>query len=567
MIIRLLRRPASRNDTPDELACSCGHRYRAGAHYCRRCGAFVGDPSIMPIPQAASALTGPTPGRLPELRRPTGVTASLVRSRRRDVRRGTKQVQHRVLEVPDEQSARRTLTRPQIVVVRFLAAVVGMALVVNLTFAVTALVALATLLYVGALVFRLRIFARALKAPEVLTVSDAEARAIWDRSLPNYTVLVPAYQEPEVIGDLIRQLDRLEYPTDRLDIKLLLEEDDVETLRAAQAAMSGPQYEIVRVPYSEPRTKPKALNVGLRRARGRRGQGLVTIYDVEDRPDPLQLRRAVAAFRQLGPSIACLQAKLAYHNANQNIITRWFTVEYSMWFGQLLPGLVALRAPLPLGGTSNHFRREVLEALGGWDPYNVTEDADLGIRLHRAGYRTGVLDSVTYEEANSDFVNWIKQRSRWYKGYLQTWLVHMRNPAQLWRDLGPRGFIGFNLFVGGTPLLALINPVFWGMALLWFVAHPAWIAALFPGWLYYVSLVCLVFGNFAFVYTTMVAARVADRPKLVIASVLSPAYWGMMSIAAIKAVMQLVNAPSFWEKTFHGLDRGDSTEMPERAAA
>jgi cellulose synthase/poly-beta-1,6-N-acetylglucosamine synthase-like glycosyltransferase len=328
---------------------------------------------------------------------------------------------------------------------------------------------------------------------------------------------------------------------------------------------------VLRLLPSEPRTKPKACNVGLGRARG----SFVTIYDAEDRPDPLQLRRAVAAFRRLPPEVACLQAKLSYHNAEQNLLTRWFTAEYALWFGQLLPGLVKLGAPVPLGGTSNHFRRQILVRLGGWDPFNVTEDADLGVRLHRLGFRTGVLDSTTLEEANSDLVNWAKQRSRWYKGYLQTWLVHMRHPRQLWQQLGAKGFIGFNLFVGGTPFLAMLNPVFWAMTALWFMARPPIILELFPAWLYYTSLICLVAGNFAFLYTAVVGARVLGRPNLVFAALLSPAYWVMMSVAAIKAMVQLVAAPTFWEKTVHGLDeraieiRGTAadTATPEKGSS
>lgn len=452
-------------------------------------------------------------------------------------------------------------------ILRFAGAALVLAGVVNLVGTALLVISLVTTLYVAAFVYRIRTFSRALQRDPSMVVSDSEARKLWDRSLPTYTVLVPAFREPEVIARLIKELDQLEYPRDRLNIKLLLEEDDEETITAAAAAVSGPHFQIVRVPFSVPRTKPKALNYGLSLARGRRDRGLVTIYDAEDRPDPLQLRRAVAAFRRLPRSVACLQAKLGYYNADQNIITRWFTIEYAMWFSQLLPGLVTQSAPIPLGGTSNHFRRDALEAAGAWDPHNVTEDADLGIRLHRAGFRTGVLESTTLEEANSDFVNWVKQRSRWYKGYMQTWLVHMRHPVQLWRELGPWGFVGFNLFVGGTPFLALINPVFWGLTAVWFVGRPEFIVQLFPGWLYYVSLLCLVFGNFAFAYIAMVSARATGSPRLVLTAMISPLYWVMMSIAAIKAALQLGPAPSFWEKTFHGLDQPVPAEVHDRAAA
>jgi cellulose synthase/poly-beta-1,6-N-acetylglucosamine synthase-like glycosyltransferase len=417
-------------------------------------------------------------------------------------------------------------------------------------------IAVITALYIAAFTFRIWIFKRALGAPDVIEVADDVARSIPERDLPIYTILVPAYREPEVIGSLLAAIEAIDYPRHLLDVKLLLETDDPETYWAILRAKPAPYVDVIRVRPIGPKTKPKACNIGLAQAKGE----YVTIYDAEDWPEPLQLRRVVAAFRSAPPRVACLQAKLSYRNPDQNLITRWFTIEYAMWFQQFLPGLVSLGAPVPLGGTSNHFRRPILEALGAWDPHNVTEDADLGIRLHRAGYRTGVLESTTLEEANSDFVNWVKQRSRWYKGYLQTWLVHMRDPQRLWHELGARSFLGFQLFVAGTPLLALLNPVFWGLTAVWFLAAPNVIETLFPAWLYYPSLLCLVVGNFLFLYTSMISARMTGRPGLVFAAALMPIYWVMMSIAAIKAAVQLINAPSFWEKTAHGLDAPPTPE-------
>lgn len=454
-------------------------------------------------------------------------------------------------------TAQQTLTRAQYVALGVVAAVIGLSAAVAPITTAIGLIGLATLLYLAALVYRLEAYSLALRNPRVATVTDAEARSIPDADLPVYTVLVPAYREPTVIGALILRLSELEYPKDKLDIRLLLEEDDHETIAAASAALPGRQFTIVRVPNSQPKTKPKACNYGLQDARG----DFLTIYDAEDHPEPLQLRRAVFAFRQLPSSVACLQAKLSYYNAEQNLLTAWFAIEYAMWFSFLLPGLVAQRGPLPLGGTSNHFRGEVLRAVGGWDPYNVTEDADLGIRLARLGYETQVLDSTTHEEANSDVINWVKQRSRWYKGYLQTWLVHMRHPMALGRQLGWRGFIGFNLFVAGTPVLSLINPVFWILTLLWFTVHPAVILVLFPAWLYYLGLAVMVAGNFLLFYTWLVTARITGSRRLVFASLLVPVYWALMSLAGIKALVQLISAPSFWEKTVHGLD-GSQAHQP-----
>jgi cellulose synthase/poly-beta-1,6-N-acetylglucosamine synthase-like glycosyltransferase len=375
-------------------------------------------------------------------------------------------------------------------------------------------------------------------------------------------VLVPAYREPEVIGDVIAAIGALDYPADRLDVRLVLEADDEATIAAARATIAGKPIRIVLVPSAEPRTKPKACNFGLQGAPGE----FVTVFDAEDRPEPLQLRRAVVALRRLGDGYACVQARLGYFNSRQNLITRWFSIEYANWFGLLLPGLVSVGAPVPLGGTSNHFHAALLRDLGAWDAFNVTEDADLGIRLARLGYAVGVLDSLTEEEANSDFVNWVKQRSRWYKGYLQTWLVHMRSPGAVHRDLGWRGVLGLHLFVLGTPLMALVNPLFWAMTIVWYAQQPEGIALLFPPSVYYIALFCFLIGNAAVVYMNLVTTRIMGRPGLMAAALAVPLYWVMMSAAAAKAVFQLVCTPFYWEKTSHGLD-DQPAPVNEQAAA
>lgn len=419
-------------------------------------------------------------------------------------------------------------------------------------------IGLATVVYSAAVIYRVVLVKAGLAGTDLVRVTDEEARAIADADLPVYTVLVPAYREPEVIATVIESMAAIDYPTDKLDVRLLLEEDDVETIRVARRTVEGSPVRIVLVPAAEPRTKPKACNYGLQSARGE----FVTIYDAEDKPEPLQLRRAVVALGRLGAGYACVQARLGYFNSRQNLITRFFTVEYGNWFRFLLPGLVSVGAPIPLGGTSNHFRAGLLRSIGAWDAYNVTEDADLGIRLARLGYKVGVLDSVTDEEANSDFVNWIKQRSRWYKGYLQTWLVHMREPRTVHRELGWRGALGLHLFVLGTPLTALINPIFWALAVLWAVQQPAWVAELFPAQTYYLALACFVFGNAAVIYMGMLTISELKRPDLLMAALLVPLYWLMMSVAAAKATYQLIVNPSYWEKTSHGLAANADTTRP-----
>ena len=448
-----------------------------------------------------------------------------------------------------EMSAFRTLGRSQAWIL--LALTVGLVLSLRAAALPTliAVNALSTLAYALVLAYGVLWFVKGLAPVRLVSVSDEEARTMPESQLPVYTVLVAAYREAAVIAETIKALESLDYPVSRMEIKLLLEADDTETIAAARAAAPAPHIEIVEVPYSPPRTKPKACNYGLQFARGQ----LVTLFDAEDRPDPLQLRRAAVAFARLDPSVACLQAKLHYHNPDQNFITRLFAAEYITWFARMLPALSGMAAPIPLGGTSMHIRRDVLDRVGAWDPHNVTEDADLGVRLNRLGYRTLILDSVTYEEANSDFINWIKQRSRWYKGYLQTWLVHMRDPARLWHELGPLGFIGLNAVVGATPIVALLNPVLWLLFLAWFAGRLGLVQALFPAWVLYPAVACALLGNALALVRTAVSVRAAGHTELLPWLLLMPIYWMMMSLAAIRALAQLLVSPWHWEKTTHGL--------------
>ncbi len=462
-----------------------------------------------------------------------------------------------------EFSANRTVTRNQAAVMLCVAAVVLLGILVHPTALVIAVLAVTTASYLVSLTYRLILLRIGLRNPAEIRISDEEARSIADDALPVYTVLVPAYHEAALIPRTVAALAGLAYPPERLDVKLLLEADDRETIAAARSIDGVLKPEIVLIPPGFPRTKPKACNFGLLQARGE----FITIYDAEDRPEPLQLRRAVAAFRQLPPLVACLQAKLSYHNASQNLITRWFTAEYEAWFSLFLPALARIGGPIPLGGTSMHIPKSVLEAVGAWDPYNVTEDADLGVRLQRFGYQVAVLDSTTLEEANSDFVNWVRQRSRWYKGYLQTWLVHMRHPVRLWREIGGRAVLGINLLLGAVPLLAVLNPFFWLLTVLWFLVKPHWLVAVLPAPIYYPALISMLAGNFVAFYTSVIAIRVRDRTELLPALVLSPLYWAMMSIAAIRALAQLLIAPSFWEKSVHGLDPTPAVDLvPDHAA-
>ena len=316
-------------------------------------------------------------------------------------------------------------------------------------------------------------------------------------------------------------------------------------------AASDSRFSVIRVPPGTPRTKPRACNYAMPFVLGE----FTVIFDAEDRPEPDQLRKAVAAFRAAPDNIACLQARLNFYNANENWLTRMFALDYALWFDYLLPGLDRLNIPMPLGGTSNHFRTTALRAIHGWDPYNVTEDADIGIRLARLGLRVHTLDSTTFEEATNGFGNWLRQRSRWLKGYMQTWLVHMRSPIALLRHAGLGGFIGFQLFVGGTFLSALVNPLLWAIFLLSNLFGISVFAVPAAGVVSYVSIASLVAGNGMFAYLAMLAPLRRDWLELTPYGLTAPLYWLLISCAGLRAFCQLFTRPWHWEKTAHGLSK------------
>ncbi|MEL7489195.1 MAG: glycosyltransferase family 2 protein [Pseudomonadota bacterium] len=375
----------------------------------------------------------------------------------------------------------------------------------------------------------------------------SEKAGLADEALPTVTILLPLYDEAGSLALLSAAIDRLDYPADKIDVKLLLEEDDHETIAAAQRLGLDLKYDMIVLPPSEPRTKPKACNHALYLARG----DLVVIYDAEDMPEADQLRKTAAVFAHAGDDVACVQARLNYYNAKENWLTRLFALEYALWFDSLLPALEKIRAPIPLGGTSNFFRTDILRRIGGWDPYNVTEDADLGMRLSRFGYRTSIVNSTTFEEANSQIGNWTRQRSRWMKGYLQTWLVHMREPVQFFKAAGWRGFLTTQLFLAGTVFSALINPVLWFVFLWWLATGSDAIASAFPGPLMAINIFILLFGNAAFIGLALIAPIKRGWTELCPYALLSPVYWWMTTFAAYKAVWQLLTRPHFWEKTDH----------------
>jgi cellulose synthase/poly-beta-1,6-N-acetylglucosamine synthase-like glycosyltransferase len=454
-----------------------------------------------------------------------------------------------------EESAYRVLTGAQKLIFGIVAFLVVLLFVRDPIGTIIAFNVVSILFYASVSGYKLKLMYNALNHSLELPVRSEEVVALDERTLPVYTILVPLYREADVVPRLVDSIARLDYPRTKLDIKLIVEEDDEETIAVIRNLRLPAHFRLVVVPDAQPKTKPKACNYGLIQAEGR----YVVIFDAEDRPEADQLKKVVLAFRKADARVVCIQCKLNYFNRSQNILTRWFTSEYSNWFDLMMPGLDATDAPIPLGGTSNHFLTDRLIELGAWDPFNVTEDADLGIRLHKAGYKTAIIDSTTYEEANSDLYNWIRQRSRWVKGYVQTWLVHTRHPVRLIHQVGLHSWISFQLIIAGTFVGFLLNPFYWLLTSLWILTEADLIRTLFPGFVFYAAALGLFVGNFSFTYINVAGSMRRGYYDLVKYSLLSPLYWALMSVGALKGFLQLFYRPFYWEKTVHGLDIGTLT--------
>lgn len=415
--------------------------------------------------------------------------------------------------------------------------------------------------------FKLLLTIGGAKSEKAKKITKAEISSLKDKDLPVYTIQLPVFKESEVIYKLAFNLQSLDYPKEKLDVKLLIEADDLVTFNAIKNLKFPCIFDPVIIPTGQPKTKPKACNYGLFFSRGK----YLTIYDAEDIPDSNQLKKVLLLFEKLPEEYIVVQCALNYFNKTENYLTRMFTLEYSYWFDYMLPGLDNLKVPIPLGGTSNHFKFDKLIELGGWDGFNVTEDADLGLRAYAKGYKVTVLDSTTYEEANNEFYNWIRQRSRWIKGYMQTYLVHMRSPVKLIKKIGWKGFFGFQFFIGGTFFTFLLYPILLLFFVLYFVlmsdfmnnlighsnyeSFKSYFHILFPDWLIIISVFNFFVGNLMMIYVNMIAVFRRRTYNLILYAITNPVYWLMHSISAYKGLFQLISKPFYWEKTNHGLTK------------
>ena len=360
-----------------------------------------------------------------------------------------------------------------------------------------------------------------------------------DRSLPTLTLLVALLKEgEEVVRELLKHLAKLDYPAHKLDVKLLVEADDDVTLNAIEAAnRRGLTFEVIPVPPGEPRTKPKALNYGLTFARGE----VVAVFDAEDRPSPEQAREAAAAFQKAGGKLAVVQAPLLIHNRDDSWLAGQFEVEYAIHFNVWLPFLSRANVPFALGGTSNYFRKDALVAAGGWDGWNVTEDADLGLRLARFGGKSAMIAAPTYEEAPFLLKHWFHQRTRWMKGHIQTWLVLMRQPISAIMGMGLTRFLAMQLTFGGSLLASAMH----APLILYLIAGLFTSVATLNGW--HAALFGVGYGS---VVVAAIASKTA-RPTPATFLFL-PVYWVLHSLAMATALLELISRPHYWAKTPHG---------------
>jgi cellulose synthase/poly-beta-1,6-N-acetylglucosamine synthase-like glycosyltransferase len=465
----------------------------------------------------------------------------------------TREAKHKLRRHYKHLSADRTLIKQQII--PLIAPLILLTAALFAAPAITAIViiALCNIFYIATLLFKMLVYKQWQK---IYHKADTEKSAptasnitlLSDDALPVYTLLIPVYAEPEsVLKRLLESIDKLDYPAEKKDVLLICEADDSATINSLKA-LHPPEYcSIIMIPPSHPRTKPKALNIALSYAKGQ----YAVIYDAEDQPHPMQLKLAASRFAS-EDDLACLQAPLNYYNRNENLLTQLFAIEYGTLFRMQLPALERLGLPIPLGGTSNHIRMDVLQQAKGWDAFNVTEDADLGVRLSYLGKRISLLDSITLEEAPITLRSWFKQRSRWIKGYMQTWLVYMRNPKQLKNKLGDKAYYGFQFFVGAPALTFLLAPFFW---IVFLGSHLGIIGFKIPFWLNLSCISCLIFG----IYSQWLYAKscliLHGWKGLKIAASIYPFYWFLHIVASFMALYDLVLRPHHWRKTSHGLSK------------
>ncbi len=434
-------------------------------------------------------------------------------------------------------SAKKLIKQPELT---FIGLFVGIALLFTNVRFMSYFLILMNLIYFIFNFFKLILFSKAF-----IKNQEENYEFLSDDELPIYTILLPLYKEKD--PQILKNILKMDYPEHKLDVKVIVEESDLITMKYIDSQNFPPHFHIVKIPNFLPKTKPKACNYAMFFTKGE----FVTIFDAEDEPDILQLKKAAAKFAKMPEEIVCLQAKLNFYNSSKNLLTKLFSVEYFSWFNYMLKGLEFFQMPVPLGGTSNHFRVNILRQLLLWDPHNVTEDADMGLKIAYNGFKTASLDSYTMEEAPTSVGVWINQRSRWIKGYMQTYLVQMRHPIKFWKATNWQGLASLHMFIGFSCFSFLFTPIlFIASIVMYFNVLNIDKMAM------YFIFNALIFISFPILLCYLVNKQQSNLIKLQDIPVffIFPFYFLLHSIASFKAIWELFFNPYYWDKTPHGVD-------------
>lgn len=452
-------------------------------------------------------------------------------------------------------SASVVCTKKQLVFIFFWVVTFSLLLYAESFYLIKTVLFILSLLLLTFVIFKFILFCKGMQICDLK--KNTPEKKILINEFPIYTVLIPLFKEQEVLKNLVEALKDLEYPHSKLDIKLLFEEEDTNTIAFARSLNLPDYFEFIVVPKSFPQSKPKALNYGLQLARGY----YLVIYDAEDKPESDQLLKAIKQFDSLPDSYVCLQAKLNFFNVHENWLSKMFTFDYSLWFDFFLPALEHFDFVIPLGGTSNHFKVSALKELSGWDPYNVTEDADLGMRISMMNCDIGLIHSTTFEEANINVISWIKQRSRWLKGYMQTWFVYMRTPIKLIKEIGFKKFLSFQLFIGGTVLTCLLNPILIVTFAISAFSNSTIFSDIFSGMTLVVAFISFMLGNGLTIYAALFSSHHREITNMTFLGLSFPFYGFLQTIAGMKALFEFIYKPFYWHKTPHGITKHDSKKI------
>jgi|GEM_PF-1164338 len=418
-------------------------------------------------------------------------------------------------------------------------------------------------LYLGIIVIKLFALQKNVKNPFPRYTAD-DIEKLQPSDLPVITIFVPLYQEVDIIPQIFKRLSDLEYPAEKLDIIFILESTDKETIDAWLAANPPAHFKALLSPDVHPKTKPKALNVAFQKSYG----DIIVIFDAEILPNIDQLKRAVLAFKQ-HPDVSYLHVRIDHYNADYNWITQMFNGEFSFFYEFYFPGLVRMGVPLPMSGHSTYFRRAVIEKVGAWDPYNVAEDCDIGIRLFRRGFQKSLmLDSVSWEQATSTVGTWLSQRTRWMKGFIQTTTVHLRYPLLLKKELGGwKNFAWFLFLVPGSVFLNILNIAQWILFAAWLLTHTKLVQGLYAPLTLEMSVFTFFAGNFLFTYFNLIGLFKRQRYRLMRRNLLSPVYWFLIGFASVRALCEFFVKPFSWNKTSHSTASDQTHSAPSYVQA